>query len=233
MRHWHYVSLAFAFTLGSSLAAQNSSQPPKKSRVSSSGLRPPAAQTSPIPQPKPQEVVEQPKAPAQQVEAQPMPSGPSLEQGGRLDLICFGGGSANKVDVATVDGQHRTSGTFDTMGGTQGSYSGSGTSSARIVKTRSQGFDDQVSLFVEGGQGRVRMPRTMLPSIRGGENGWFKLKNVKISAGEITASVAVNPLNNPKLRLDRYTGAISISGKAGDYTGACQRYDPQTTGRKF
>ena len=75
------------------------------------------------------------------------------------------------------------------------------------------------------------MPRVMLPVVRGGENGWFKLNNLKIASNEITASVGVNVLNNPKLRLDRYTGAISISGKAGDYTGQCRRFDPERTQR--
>ena len=61
------------------------------------------------------------------------------------------------------------------------------------------------------------MPRSMLPPIRGGEDGWFKIKSIEVSDREITGSVAVNAFNNPKLRVDRYTGAISLSGKAGDF----------------
>ena len=79
----------------------------------------------------------------------------------------------------------------------------------------------------------VGMPRTMLPPIRGGEDGWFKLKNIEYSDGEITASVSVNPTNNPKLRLDRYAGAVSLSGKAGDFVGQCKKFDPATTARQF
>ena len=77
------------------------------------------------------------------------------------------------------------------------------------------------------------MPGAMLPALRGGDNGWFKLKSIVINDREITASVAVNPLNNPKMRLDRMTGSISLSGKAGDYTGGCQKFDPEATERKF
>jgi len=73
----------------------------------------------------------------------------------------------------------------------------------------------------------------MLPTIRGGDDGWLKLKNVEYGEGEITASVAVNAFNNPKLRLDRHTGTISISGKAGDFTGQCQKFDPQAIERAF
>lgn len=159
-------------------------------------------------------------APAPEVAPAPTDAGPSVDQGGRLDLMCFGGGSANKASVATAWG-------FGNFGGLATS------STATVVGQRSQGFADQVSLFVEGDQGRVRMPRTMLPAIRGGENGWFKLKDLEIRPNEITASVAVSAFNNPKLRLDRYTGAISISGKSGDFAGECQRFNPQDAPKAF
>jgi hypothetical protein len=135
----------------------------------------------------------------------------------RLELACMGGGAANKVDQATVNA-------WDNHGNSAG---------ANVLGTRSVGFEDQVNLWIEGAEGRVRMPRSMLPPIRGGENGWFKLKDIEISDREITASVAVNALNNPKLRVDRYSGMISISGKAGDFTGRCQKYDPATERRAF
>jgi len=143
--------------------------------------------------------------------------GPSVDAGGKLDLMCFGGGSANKAAVANAWGWNNA-----------GGYG-----SATVMGQRSQGFDDQVSLRIQNGEGRVRMPRTMLPPIHGGDDGWFKLKEIQIKPNEITASVAVNALNNPKLRLDRYSGAISISGKAGDYSGRCRRFDPQQAERQF
>ena len=237
MRYKHCCYFALAVTVGTSLAAQNASQRPRAPRVYSPGLVPPAGPTAPVVDPQRKRVVET-QQPAiepvlEQGEEQQAASGPPLEEGGRLDLMCFGGGSANKTDIVTVDGEHSTSGSFHTNGGTFGSYSGSGSSSATILAPRSQAFDDQVSLFIENGQGRVRMPRTMLPAIRGGENGWFKLKNVEIKSNEITASVAVNVFSNPKLRLDRFSGTISISGRVGDYTGRCQRFNPQQIQRRF
>jgi hypothetical protein len=135
----------------------------------------------------------------------------------RLELACMGGGSANKVNQATVNAWDNN-----------GNYSG-----ANVIGTRSVGFEDQVNLWVKGEEGRIRMPRSMLPAIRGGEDGWFKLKSIEVNDREITASIAVNPLNNPKLRVDRYTGMISISGKAGDFSGRCQKYEPATERRAF
>lgn len=161
------------------------------------------------------------------------PAGPSIEEAGTLNLMCSGGGSANKTDVTTAHGSSDFSGDYSGRGGYFGQFSGSGSSSATIIGQRSQAFGDQVSLRMQGTEGQVRMPRTMLPPIHGGDDGWFKLKNIKIKPNEITASVGVNFINSPKLRLDRYSGAISISGKAGDYSGQCQRFDPQQLERRF
>ena len=154
---------------------------------------------------------------------------PNIEQGGRLDLICGGTGAANKIDQVTGRGDF--SGNIDSYGRHVGSFSGS--SNTTLTGTRRDGFGDQVALFIENGEGRLRMPKIMLPPIRGGEDGWFKLKNIKIKENEITASISVNPFNNPKMRVDRYTGAISISGKAGDYIGQCQRFVPEETQKQF
>ena len=156
------------------------------------------------------------------VEAEVTPK--SLEEGGRLNLICGGAGTANKATV--LNG--RANSTYNSPYG-----SASGSTSATVYGMRQQDFGDQVSLFVENGEGQIRMPRAMLPALRGGKDGWFKMGDIKIKENEITASIRVNPINNPKLRIDRYTGAISISGKAGDYSGRCQHFVPEETQKQF
>lgn len=135
----------------------------------------------------------------------------------RLNLVCIGGGSANKASVGTLSGWNSYGGTF---GGT-------------VFGQRSQGFADQVRIRLDDNDPRIRMPRTMLPLIRGGKDGWFKLRDVEYGEGEIRTSIAVSMYNNPKLRLDRYTGAISISGKAGDFTGECHKFDPDAVEKAF
>jgi hypothetical protein len=142
----------------------------------------------------------------------------SAETGtGRLHLLCVGGGYANKVDQSTAQ-----------------AWNNYGDGVNATVQSQSRvGFDDQVQLWIEGDEGQILMPRTMLPPIRGGEGGWFKLGSIKFSENEIVGTVKVNPLNNPKVRLDRLTGAINISGKAGDFMGQCQKFDPGTVQRRF
>lgn len=128
----------------------------------------------------------------------------------KMELVCVGGGSAIKDDSRSG---YVTDGWGNFASGT-------------VYGTRRVGFDDEVSLWIEGDEGRIRMPSIMLPLFRGGEDGWFKLKSIKITEREILGSIAVNLINNPKLRIDRYTGAISIAGKAGNFTGRCAEFAP-------
>jgi hypothetical protein len=134
-----------------------------------------------------------------------------------LNLTCGGAGTANKVAVATAT----SNGSFMGSVGTT-PVSGSTSGSTTVTSRRQQGFEDQVDIRLFSGDDRIRLPRTMLPALHGGQDGWFKLKNVVADARSIKASAAVNFMNNPKVYIDRVTGAISISGKAGDYSGQCQ-----------
>lgn len=141
-------------------------------------------------------------------------------QAGPLQLVCGGGGTANKADVTSVYGTSNSSGF---VGTTPINMSGSG--SGTIISKRQQGFSDQIDIRLFSGDDRIRLPRTMLPPIHGGEAGWFKLRNVQVTQRAITASAAINFMSNPKIHIDRVTGTISISGRSGDYTGFCERIE--------
>lgn len=139
------------------------------------------------------------------------------ESGNRLNLVCAGGGYATKIDQSTAQ-----------------AWNNYGDNATATVQSQSRvGFQDQAQLWIEGSEGRIRMPPSMLPIIRGGEDGWFKLSSIEVTDSEIRATVKVNPLNNPKLRLDRLTGSVSLSGKAGNYAGQCQKFDPNAVQRRF
>jgi hypothetical protein len=137
-----------------------------------------------------------------------------------LNLTCSGAGTANKTTAATA---YSNTNVYGTVGTTP--VMGSGNTTTTVYGHREQGFEDQVDVRLFSGDDRIRMPRTMLPPIHGGSDGWFKLKDVKADGRSIHASAAVNFMNNPKVYIDRVTGMISISGRAGDYTGECQVID--------
>ena len=134
-----------------------------------------------------------------------------------LNLTCGGAGTANRVTAHTAQTNGYATGM---IGATP--VSGSGSSTTTIYGSREVGFADQVDVRLFSGDDRIRMPRSMLPMFHGGEDGWFKLKDIKVDARTIRASAAVNFMNNPKIYIDRVTGTISISGKAGDYSGECE-----------
>lgn len=143
---------------------------------------------------------------------------PSVTVAETLHLVCLGAGSAN--------GQATSSAYL------HDNYGNSAW--GEVVASRTVPFADQVDVEIDDDdEGRIRMPRTMLPPLHGGENGWMKLKKVKRTDTAITGTAAVNFINSPKVHIDRRTGTISINGKAGSYSGECQRYDPATATRKF
>jgi hypothetical protein len=135
-----------------------------------------------------------------------------------IHLVCLGAGTGEHSSV--VSGFASSS---------------NGTSAwGQAIGIRSTPYEDQVNIDLDdNGGGKIRMPRRLLPPIHGGSDGWFDIKNIHKSDLEITASVGVNFVNQPKLRLDRVSGRISINGKNGDYAGECQPYDPATVQRKF
>lgn len=137
-----------------------------------------------------------------------------------LNLTCFGGGTANKYTFATGGGTTQINGTVGTT-----MVNGTAQTSASVMIPRTEGFSDQTDVSLFNGDDRIRLPRTILPKFHGGDDGWFKLKNISADARTIRADVAVNFLNHPKVYIDRVTGTISISGKSGDYAGQCQVID--------
>lgn len=188
--------------------------PPKRAPVPATTTQPAAAQPATTP------ATPQPTASAPVPAPVPIPAASVVSISARLDLTCFGAGTANKVAAATAFSNAYASGLVGTN-----TWSGHGSGTTTVYGTRQQAFGDQVDVRLFGGDDRIRMPRTMLPLIRGGKDGWFKLKNVVANTRSIRAKAAVNFANNPNVFIDRVTGTISISGKAGDYSGQCQAID--------
>src|SRR5579871_6840251 len=139
------------------------------------------------------------------------------ELGNRLSLICSGGGAARREFSAVAHG-------WDNSGHR---------ANAVVLQQGSEGFEDQIQLWVEGDHGSIRLPRTMLPNLHGGKNGWFDLRDVAIAQNEITGSAAINALNHPKVILDRVSGTVTISGKSGQFNGRCIKIDPSSTQHAF
>ena len=129
-----------------------------------------------------------------------------LQAPSSLELTCGGGGTAIREDVATVYGaQNSGKSAWPTM----------------HAKDR-EAFQDRVEVRIAGSEGRIRLPGMMLHLVQGGDDGWVELSDLKLTDGTITGSAAVNLMSRPKVHIDRNTGTIRISGRAGSYSGTCE-----------
>jgi len=83
-----------------------------------------------------------------------------------------------------------------------------------------------VQVEIHDGQGRVRLPKRLLPALAsGGEDGWWPLRDLQIGPDRIQASYRLNGLNKPKLDIDRRTGHIRIQG-VETFEGECSAVEP-------
>src|SRR6185369_3119986 len=60
-------------------------------------------------------------------------------------------------------------------------------------------FADQVDVRLFMGDDRIRVPRTMLPDFHGGNQGWFKIKNVTADTRSIRGKIQLAFLSSPNL----------------------------------
>jgi hypothetical protein len=103
-----------------------------------------------------------------------------------------------------------------------------------VNSTGHVGYDDEVVVEIEGDTGRIRPPSGIKPPIHsGGDDGWWRLKEVRVGENEIKAKFSFNFMNNPQVQIDRISGHIAIRGKTGSFSGTCEPYDPTTVQRRF
>lgn len=87
-------------------------------------------------------------------------------------------------------------------------------------------FSGNGTVEIASGAGRMRIPEPMIPLLMSGDNnGWFPIEELFIGDREITGIVHINLLSQPKLRIDRMTGKLSLSGGMGDFSADCSAAD--------
>lgn len=139
-------------------------------------------------------------------------------QAAQINLICMGSGTTTDGSVSTV----------------LGTNSNGDIATANVMNSETVGFRDQVNIEInDDDTGRIRIPRIMLPTIRGGKDGWFEFRKIKRSDTEIRGYAAITIIDHPKVRLDRMSGVLNINGDIGDFSGQCEAYDPATAKPKF
>ena len=82
-------------------------------------------------------------------------------------------------------------------------------------------FSGGSTIEISSGTGRMRIPEPMVPALGSDSNGWYPIENLFINDNEITGVVHISFLSQPKLRIDRQTGKLSMSGGVGDFSADC------------
>jgi hypothetical protein len=128
-----------------------------------------------------------------------------------MTLSCDGQGSVIATQSTTVnqyDYKHKENKTGIAQTQVRRPFSGSGT------------------VEISFGTGRMRIPEPMIPVLMSGDsNGWYPIESLFINDREITGVVHINFLSQPKLRIDRMTGKLTMSGGAGDFSADCSAQD--------
>lgn len=131
--------------------------------------------------------------------------------GGRpvdLGLVCFGDGARNGI----------ASGTTWTWNPDRDRYE-----YGRYNQSTTEIFDASLMVQVWSDGGRIRLPRSLIPPINSrGNQGWWDLYDVSVSADTIRATYRLNGLNKPRVTIDRRSGRITVQGTASyGFRGTC------------
>jgi hypothetical protein len=98
------------------------------------------------------------------------------------------------------------------------------------VELTRQDYDTSVTIDIDGGSGRIRPAKNMIPPIHGSSDaGWYDIANLSVSRDMIRGEFKLNGANRPKLMIDRRAGRITLSGLT-KFSGTC---DPLDGDRKF
>ena len=98
------------------------------------------------------------------------------------------------------------------------------------VELTRQDYDTSVTVEIDGGRGRIRPAKNMIPPIHSDSDaGWYDISNLSISRDMIRGEFKLNGANRPKLMIDRRAGRITLDGLT-KFSGTC---DPLDGDRKF
>ena len=142
-----------------------------------------------------------------------LPAAASAQRDGPINLVCVGEGEKMSSDYTNTLEWDRYDHKYRSRSG---------------VATTMRGFETAVTVQIADDDGRIRLPKKLIPPLNSGgdDQHWWQLRDLIVGSGEIRASYRLNGLNQPKVRIDRTTGVITIKGTGQDFTGRCDVIDP-------
>ncbi len=84
-----------------------------------------------------------------------------------------------------------------------------------------QAYHGYVEVRLSDKDARIQLPQGFRPNA--GDNGWYKIKYLKASDGDIIGNAIVSFIDKPFFRVDRMSGRIDVSGLGGTFAGECRQ----------
>ena len=82
-------------------------------------------------------------------------------------------------------------------------------------------YHGYVEVRLSGEDARIQLPQGFRPSAT--DNGWYKIKYLKASDGDIIGNAIISFIDKPFFRVDRMSGRIDVSGLGGTFAGECRK----------
>ncbi|MDZ4375720.1 MAG: hypothetical protein U1C74_30430 [Phenylobacterium sp.] len=90
-------------------------------------------------------------------------------------------------------------------------------------------FDTALTIQIADGGARIQLPKRLIPPLNNnGGSDWWNIRDLSVSDDQITGWFKLNGMNQPKVRIDRRSGRISVKGMS-EFHGTC---DPVDAGAK-
>lgn len=89
------------------------------------------------------------------------------------------------------------------------------------VETGKAQFQATLNVSIHDDRGQIQIPKSLIPPIHsGGSDGWWNLDDLIVGHNEIRARFRLNGMNQPRVTINRRTGAIDIDGLV-KFSGRC------------
>lgn len=86
-----------------------------------------------------------------------------------------------------------------------------------------QQYTDSVRVELHKDGGRIQLPPAMLPpEFRGGDEGWYVLRDFTTTEAAYRGRVRINIINSASVQIDRISGTLRIDGGQSGFSGICR-----------
>jgi hypothetical protein len=93
------------------------------------------------------------------------------------------------------------------------------------VESGKSDFQATINVSIHGDRAEIQLPKSLIPPLHGdSNNGWWNINDLIVGHDEIRGQFRLNGLNQPRLSINRRSGAITIDGMI-KFNGRCDADD--------